>query len=160
MSAAKPLLALSVRQPWAWAIVSPILTKDIENRTWRTRHRGPTLIHASAGLRKDDLAEFTKWVEARPELQARLEAAGGLDLDALRQRSGGIVGRVNITDCVHHHASPWFAGPCGLVLAEAEELPFLPCKGQLGLFQPNRPAPTPAAAAAVRDLFDLAPEAA
>jgi hypothetical protein len=36
---------LSVRQPWAALIVSG--HKDIENRTWSTRYRGPVLIHAS-----------------------------------------------------------------------------------------------------------------
>ena len=35
-----------IRQPWAWLIVNGI--KDIENRSWRTRYRGPLLIQASA----------------------------------------------------------------------------------------------------------------
>ncbi|WP_245839042.1 ASCH domain-containing protein [Yersinia kristensenii] len=37
--------ALSIRQPWAWLIVNGY--KDIENRTWNTKCRGPVLIHAS-----------------------------------------------------------------------------------------------------------------
>jgi hypothetical protein len=41
---------ISIRQPWASLIVSGI--KDIENRTWPTRYRGPVLIHASQ--RADD----------------------------------------------------------------------------------------------------------
>lgn len=40
--------ALSVRQPWAWLILHA--GKDIENRTWRTRYRGPLLIHASKAI--------------------------------------------------------------------------------------------------------------
>lgn len=36
---------LSIRQPWAWAIL--YAGKDIENRTWFTYHRGPFLLHAS-----------------------------------------------------------------------------------------------------------------
>jgi hypothetical protein len=36
-----------VRQPWAWLIVQGF--KDIENRSWNTRYRGPLLIQASAG---------------------------------------------------------------------------------------------------------------
>jgi len=40
-----PWRALSIRQPWAYAILH--LGKDIENRPWRTNFRGPLLIHAS-----------------------------------------------------------------------------------------------------------------
>jgi hypothetical protein len=41
--------ALTVRQPWAWAIA--IGAKPIENRAWTTTHRGPLAIHA--GARRD-----------------------------------------------------------------------------------------------------------
>ena len=36
------LLAIAIRQPWAWLIVNGY--KEIENRSWRTRVRGPLLI--------------------------------------------------------------------------------------------------------------------
>ena len=36
--------ALTILQPWAWAIIHG--PKRIENRSWRTHHRGPLLIHA------------------------------------------------------------------------------------------------------------------
>jgi ASCH domain len=39
------MLALSVRQPWAWAIARG--HKVIENRDWDTRFRGTLAIHAS-----------------------------------------------------------------------------------------------------------------
>lgn len=39
-----PMSYLSVRQPWAHAIVTGI--KPIENRSWKTSFRGPLLIHA------------------------------------------------------------------------------------------------------------------
>lgn len=38
--------ALTVLQPWAALIMSG--QKTVENRTWRTSHRGPLLIHAGA----------------------------------------------------------------------------------------------------------------
>ncbi len=41
-----PLQVLTVRQPWATAILE--LGKDVENRTWTVRHRGPLVIHAAA----------------------------------------------------------------------------------------------------------------
>jgi hypothetical protein len=50
--------ALSVCQPWAWAIVHGI--KTIENRSRPTRHRGPLVIHASKSRRysKGDYSEL------------------------------------------------------------------------------------------------------
>lgn len=36
---------LSIRQPWAWLIMTGL--KDIENRTWNTDFRGRFAIHAS-----------------------------------------------------------------------------------------------------------------
>ncbi len=38
------MMTLSIRQPWAWLVVSG--TKDVENRTWTTQYRGWLLIHA------------------------------------------------------------------------------------------------------------------
>ena len=43
---ALPRLALSIRQPWAWAIINA--GKDIEYRQWRTSHRGLFCIRAAA----------------------------------------------------------------------------------------------------------------
>jgi len=39
---------LTVRQPWAWAIVHG--GKVVENRTWLTSYRGPVAIHAGAAV--------------------------------------------------------------------------------------------------------------
>ena len=41
--------ALTVLQPWAWAIIHG--PKRIENRTWRTNYRGPLAIHAGLSRR-------------------------------------------------------------------------------------------------------------
>lgn len=46
----RPIKALTVRQPWAWAIARG--HKLIENRPKRTNHRGPLAIHS--GLKPDD----------------------------------------------------------------------------------------------------------
>ena len=51
--------AITIKQPWAWAII--FAGKDIENRTWHTHDRGPLLIHAgaayqaNAGLRGESI---------------------------------------------------------------------------------------------------------
>jgi hypothetical protein len=46
-----PPLCLSVRQPWAWAILNG---KDIENRDWSTTRRGRFLLHASKTCTRDE----------------------------------------------------------------------------------------------------------
>jgi hypothetical protein len=116
---------LSIRQPWAALIVAGL--KDIENRTWRTAHRGPLLIHASSTPDRVSLAE--------------IGARVGIDAAELRRRlavvvhRGGIVGVVHVVDCVTAHSSPWFVGPIGWVLREARPLPFCPMRGRLRLFR-------------------------
>lgn len=43
---------LTVKQPWATLIAEGV--KDVENRTWHTKYRGPLAIHA--GMAYDDAA--------------------------------------------------------------------------------------------------------
>lgn len=45
---------ISLLQPWATLVVMG--AKKIETRSWNTKHRGPLLIHASAGKDKDGYA--------------------------------------------------------------------------------------------------------
>jgi len=123
------LPVLSVRQPWAWLIVSGF--KDIENRPRRTHYRGPLLIHAGLSL-----AYYTEeniaWIRKR----FGVCVPGELD-------TGGIVGVVDVMDCVERHRSKWFEpGGFGYVLANPRRLPFRACKGQLNLFIPTFPRRT------------------
>lgn len=125
------LPALSVRQPWTWGIVHA--GKDIENRTWWTSRRGRILLHAGKvldGRREDALDSCYEWAA-----QAGIDAPRSLDDLPL----GGIVGSVEIVDCVTHSESRWFFGPYGLVLRDPRPLPFFPCKGQLGFFKVDYP---------------------
>jgi hypothetical protein len=46
--------ALTVRQPWAWAISSG--HKRVENRSWATRYRGQLAIHAGLAWDQDGVA--------------------------------------------------------------------------------------------------------
>ena len=59
----------------------------------------------------------------------------GLALQDQAER-GGIVGMVQLEDCVTRSRSKWFEGPVGWVLSKPKKLPFIPLKGQLGLFDP------------------------
>jgi hypothetical protein len=113
--------ALSIRQPWAWLIVNG--HKDIENRSWQTKFRGKLLIHAGQSF-------DPKGVERAKQL--------GINLPE-RFDQGGIVGMVEVVDCVNESKSPWFVGPVGFLLRNAETLPLIPCKGALGLFRIDIP---------------------
>ncbi|WP_204273553.1 ASCH domain-containing protein [Draconibacterium mangrovi] len=124
----KPIPALSIRQPWAWLITNGY--KNIENRNTLKNFRGLFLIHASC---KTDFKAFHDhivkvgkeapiiWFDRFPE----------------NIETGGIIGYATITDCVQKSDSPWFVGPNGFVIEKPHPLPFTPCKGALGFFQPK-----------------------
>lgn len=124
------ILALSIRQPWAWLILHA--GKDIENRNWRTDYRGKVFIHAGKGMTRQEYAGAF-------DLLDEIELTGKLAIPTFEQLDrGGIVGEVEIVDCVSDSQSPWFAGRYGFVLKHAKALPFKPCKGELGFFDPQR----------------------
>lgn len=131
MTLALPTTALSVRQPWAWAIIHA--GKNIENRSWYARHparryrpNGRVCIHAAQGMTKgeyEDAAELIEKVTGKPCAEPH---------QLLR---GAIIGTVLIVDGVTHSHSPWFMGPYGLVLAEPKPVAQpIRAKGELGFF--------------------------
>lgn len=97
---------VTVRQPWAWAIVHS--GKLIENRTWLTHYRGPVAIHAGTTWSLRGLRSGLVW--------RALEAFGWTagPAAAARQhlfRRGLIIGVAELVDahwaepgCCH---SPW-----------------------------------------------------
>jgi hypothetical protein len=105
------LKILSIRQPWADLIVRG--GKDIENRSWPAKYRGPILVHASLKLDREACNEY--------------------GLHHSRLLTGGIVGIAEITDCVLKHQSTWYKGPYGFVLRNRRPLEFLEWPGALGL---------------------------
>jgi hypothetical protein len=116
-----PEKVISIRQPWAWLICAGF--KDIENRSWSTKHRGAIFIHAGKKIDKEGL----EWVKKnRPDIELPTEF-----------RTGGIVGSAEIVDCVSHHDSPWFFGDFGFVVKNQKPVDFLPLKGQLRIFNFN-----------------------
>lgn len=134
--------AISIRQPWAWAILHA--GKRIENRTRYWSHRGPVLLHASKGMTEREFEEAASFIW---RLSQRAPTREELD-------RGGIVGRATIVGCVHEsdkpwiteRDKPWFFGPWGIVLDDVQPLPFHPCKGALGLFEASHPDVEEAAA--------------
>lgn len=136
--------ALSIRQPWAWAIIHA--GKDIENRTWWTYYRGPVFIHAAKGMTRD---EYEDCLDTIHHISRTHSFPAGLPLPVFEElERGGIVGQARIINCCSKSCSPWFSGPYGFVLVDAKPLPFRPIKGALGFFdapsdngeQPETPA--------------------
>lgn len=125
-----PDIAISIRQPWAWAILHA--GKDIENRTWSTSFRGPVCIHAAKGMTATEVTEFSEFLG-----DLRLDGAVASSVKGPHYASlprGGIVGVAEITGCVNRSGSPWFFGPWGFTIANAKPVEFIPCKGALGFF--------------------------
>lgn len=115
---------LSVRQPYAWLIINGL--KDIENRDWTTRYRGPLLIHASKQFESSVMEEIL----SRLDVDERLR----FPTDRSAFQCGGIVGIVDVVDVVTGSKSKWFEGAYGWCLEHARPLPFIPLRGSLGLF--------------------------
>jgi hypothetical protein len=106
--------AITIRQPWAELIVRG--EKDVENRSWRTRHRGPLLIHAGGRAYRE------------------LFGAHGVPDDA---QLSAIIGVVEVVDCRLERSSEWHEpGSWGWYLTGARrfEKP-IPMKGRRGLFE-------------------------
>jgi len=114
------LPALSIRQPWCHHILFD--GKPVENRNWPTRFRGWVLIHASKTF-DGTAAEKRAFIAAHKDTPPE-------------ELFGGIVGLMKISDCVTSMDSEWFFGPYGFVIDEVKPLPFIPCKGKLGFFNP------------------------
>lgn len=123
------MLALSIRQPWAWLIIHG--GKDIENRMWSTRVRGRILVHAAQGMTRDEWKDA--WLFAAGSGASPKAIEAGLTRDNIER--GGIVGSVEIVDCVQASNSRWFMGSHGFVLRDPQPLPFRPLKGRLGFFE-------------------------
>lgn len=123
-----PRMALSIRQPWAWAIVH--VGKPVENRDWQAsnpalKFRGRVCIHASAGMTRAEYGEARRFIWS----------LGISDVPMFEDlQRGGIVGVTTIVDVVADLDSPWFFEPKGLLLRDTKAIDFIPVKGALGFF--------------------------
>lgn len=139
-ASALPAEALSVRQPWAWAIIFG--GKTIENRTAGAiragkMREGQIALHAARGMTEREY-RWGAWKLAQIGVTCPLPA----DLPR-----GAIIGAVTVTGIITESDSPWFGGPCGLELAEPRTCRPIPAKGALGYFAwapgGNAAAPAP-----------------
>jgi len=88
--------ALTIRQPWAWAVV--FAGKDVENRSWQTSYRGPLLIHAAKDNDPAGVARLL-WTMADP-------GAFGQPKATFEARSA-IIGIVYLAEVLTDSPSPW-----------------------------------------------------
>ncbi len=130
MSGFLPGHALSVRQPWAWAIVHG--GKDVENRTKLAITKGgiaaavgrKIAIHAAKGMTRDEYEHARDFMVGigvecpRPDVLVR----------------GAIIGSVYVTGIAKDGGSPWFFGPWALELERPEAVDPIAVPGSLGLF--------------------------
>ena len=124
--------ALSIRAPWWWAIITPTIGKDIENRDWRTNFRGRVLIHAGKWYKDlevmDDLWTIQRILKVDDPTKDHAKF--------LKPFGGCIVGSVEIVDCVTESRSPWFFGKYGFVLKNPVAFDkAIQFKGALGFFE-------------------------
>ena len=125
-----PEIALSVRQPWAWAII--YAGKDIENRSTPAISRGLVdprriAIHAAQSMTQDDYRAAARFIKHNVDITVPPP-------DKLLR--GCLIGSVTVTRVVNDSVSPWFMGPRGLVLKDPR--PYTPkgkTTGALGYFK-------------------------
>lgn len=118
---------LSIRPPWAWAILN--LGKRIENRSWETSYRGPLLIHAGKSITRDDY-----------DCVARHCKRLGVKMPARHElQTGGIVGICNLSHIFEPDTcddTDFYADGCyGWKLDDVRPVPFIPQKGRLQLYE-------------------------
>ena len=124
-----PKLALSVRQPSAWAIIFG--GKDIENRTMGSIRAGRMTtgricIHAATGLTEDEF-RYIAW---------RMQQIGVICPPPAELPRGAIIGTVDVVEIVTQSDSLWFGGAAGLRLENPVPLDRpIPARGTLGYFE-------------------------
>jgi len=140
--------ALSGRQPWWWAILHA--GKRIENRRWNTSHRGPILLHAAKGCTASEYISAVDWMLDAGVVEHETNVPSLADM-----QRGGIIGCARIVAVLppggqirprngRYRMPEWWgdidirwrmADQYGWILADVEPLPFVSCRGHLGLFE-------------------------
>jgi len=123
--------AITIHQPWAWAIIHA--GKNIENRTWQTKHRGPLAIHASKRRHRGE------YQYARQVIQRILRDAGKSDMGVPRFEEairGAIIGTVEVTGIAltEPESRWWWTGPVGWMLSKQHATAPQKISGQQGLW--------------------------
>lgn len=128
--------ALSIKQPWAWAICNLPLEfrKDIENRIWNTKFRGDFLIHTS---KKFDMQGYDRMIDYLNQLgyKGNIPAPSEFTMGAII----GVSSLVNIANNYDYNCldtkSIWYEEQYGFMLEDSKTFDkAIPYKGQLKFF--------------------------
>lgn len=141
-----PIFALSIKQPWAALVVQGL--KTIEVRRWPTARRGPILIHAA---------------RVPDERREGWDLVKTAELRELAQLQGGVIGSVNLIECIayadlpsfaqdqaeHRNQLSWFEPPLlyGFRFAAPKVTPFRVYPGWFRFFRIKDTAPVRSASA-------------
>lgn len=121
---ADQIMALTIQQPWAWAITHG--TKRIENRTWTTQHRGRLAIRTGQRIDRDALDDMRIRAAIRDRGQQPDYVLGAVIAVAQLVAIHSCTGRCSVWSAHgQHHWQLTDVRP----LAEP-----VPCKGRLGLW--------------------------
>ncbi len=91
------------------------------------KYRGELLIHAS---------NFRPSKRTWKEFQIMFDIDFDIQLPEMDQiEFGGLVGKVEVVDCVTQSDSHWFQGKYGIVMKNQQKIDFIPMKGRLGIFE-------------------------
>jgi hypothetical protein len=120
-SAVGAIRALTIKQPWAWAVVAG--HKNIENRTWTTSYRGWLIIHAGGA-----------WDSSADRFMRRQH----IDIPPNLPR-GAFIGVVELTGVTYGHPSPWAdRNAAHWILEQPQTFPHpIRARGQQGLWMPS-----------------------
>jgi len=128
------MLAVSIRQPWAWAVIHA--GKDVENRTEaaaKRMRRGigqRILIHASKAMFVEDYDDIVALMRSH-------NLGEPPDMDDLDEGAGCVIGSAIMTGIIDPavgYKSPWYTGRSGLILTDPSPCTPIPLRGQLGLY--------------------------
>ena len=123
----KGVRAITICQPWAWAIIEG--KKRYENRNWPSKIRGPVLIHAGKGR---------KWLHGIDWMREQ----GFACPDAKNLTFGAIVGVVQMVDCLPVEecgGDPFASGPwCHVYEGSVRLNEPVPARGALSYWKPTR----------------------
>lgn len=131
------MMAISVRQPWAWLLIHG--PKRLENRDWtegylriqtsQVKIGERIAIHAAKGMTRDEYAEAFDMLDCI-DTKAQIPI---VTFDELKR--GGIIGTMVFNGVVRQSRDPWFVGPLALRLDDPQPTEFRPCAGRLGFFR-------------------------
>jgi hypothetical protein len=122
--------SLTLRWPWSALIVLGL--KPVENRSWKTPHRGPMALHEALRTSPADLERAREIVaddEQWEPISRLLEA---------NRAPGCVIGTVELVNVVQCQPSKWAEpGKWHWVLRDPEPMEPVPAKGRLGLWEWN-----------------------